>query len=176
MKVLHDMPWAQFGEVSPNELALDQKHPSLVPSEGRDTVKLRLGSWAGMFGWISGDRLTGDERNPTRREKWGLKLGETAGDGGLLELHLQRPNTTEDRDMIPVLRLTTEYAEILVPFRQAPPAGPPPKVTRFFTDHGRFCVNWQDDTGTPAGIVYDTKGAPDETQWTAVGRVRIDPL
>lgn len=58
------------------------------------------------------------------------------------------------------------------------PGGPSPsgRVTRFYTDGGRFCVNWQDDTGEPTGIVYDTKQTADESQWVPVGRVRIDLL
>lgn len=50
------------------------------------------------------------------------------------------------------------------------------RVTRFYTDGGKFCANWQDDTGQPSGVVYDTKQTPDETQWVAVGKVRIDPV
>ena len=50
-----------------------------------------------------------------------------------------------------------------------------PRVTRFYTDGGTFCVNWQDDTGQPTGIVYRVTG-PDESAWVPVGRVRIDPL
>ena len=53
---------------------------------------------------------------------------------------------------------------------------PAPKVTRFYTDHGQFCVNWQDDTGQAAGVVYNTHQSTDESTWTAVGRVKIDPL
>lgn len=50
------------------------------------------------------------------------------------------------------------------------------RVTRFYTDGGRFCISWQDDTGKPDGVVYDTGGYTDESKWKAVGRVRIDPL
>lgn len=174
MKVWHDLPWAQVGEVSPNEGALDQKHPSLVPPEGRDTVKWRLGSWAGMFGWISGDRLTGDERNPTRREKVGIKIGETAGDGGLVEIYCQRPNTTEDKDMIRVLTLTAAGIEFHVPVTGVVAAQP--RVTRFYSDHKLFMINWQDDTGAPTGIVYPTDPVTGEPTGAAIGRVRIDPL
>lgn len=49
------------------------------------------------------------------------------------------------------------------------------RVTRFYTDGGKFCVNWQDDTGQPTGIVYRVTGT-DEAAWVPVGRVRIDPL
>ena len=52
------------------------------------------------------------------------------------------------------------------------------KVTRFSTDHGEFCINWQDDGDAPlpTGIIYNTNGTPDETAWTAVGRVKLEPL
>ena len=39
-----------------------------------------------------------------------------------------------------------------------------------------LCINWQDDTGQPAGIAYDTHGSLDESTWTAVGRIGISPL
>ncbi len=48
------------------------------------------------------------------------------------------------------------------------------RVTRFYTDGGRFIINWQDDTGKPTGIVYDTHGTTDESRWTAVGKVPIE--
>lgn len=51
------------------------------------------------------------------------------------------------------------------------------KVTRFYTDGGKFCINWQDDTGSPTGIVYSTNnGSTDETTWVPVGKVKIDPV
>lgn len=54
---------------------------------------------------------------------------------------------------------------------------PSVKVTRFYTDGGKFCINWQDDTGQAAGIVYSTNnGSQDESTWVAVGKVRIDPI
>ena len=173
MNVWHDLPWAQAGAVSPNEQALDQKHPTFVPPEGRDTVKFRFGSWAGMFGWISGDRLTGDERNPTRREKVGIKLGETpVGDGGLVEIHLQRPNTTEDKDMVRVMTLTSYGIEFHVPVRGVVAA--PPRVSRFYSDDGRYCFNVQGDGGGHI-VQYDTNGTSDETQWMPVGQFRAEP-
>lgn len=53
----------------------------------------------------------------------------------------------------------------------------PTHVSRFYTDHGKFCINWQDDTSEAAGIVYSTNdGSADESTWVAVGKVRIDPL
>ena len=68
----------------------------------------------------------------------------------------------------------------------APGGGGP--VTRFSTDHGTFVVNWQDDPidhdgnaatpvkSVPRGIVYDTHGQTDESTWTAVGRLKVEPL
>lgn len=50
------------------------------------------------------------------------------------------------------------------------------RVTRFYTDGGRFAINWQDDTGSPVGVVYNTNSTADESAWVAVGKVRIDPL
>ena len=66
--------------------------------------------------------------------------------------------------------------EILVASRHGlsgPAAG---RVTRFYTDGGKFCVNWQDDSGQPVGVVYDTHLSADEGTWTAVGKFTMGPL
>ena len=69
--------------------------------------------------------------------------------------------------------------EILVASRHGlsgPAAPAQAKVTRFYTDGGKFCFNFQDDGSVPSGVVYDTKSSTDESTWVAIGRLRIDPL
>lgn len=96
---------------------------------------------------------------------------------GELRVDLARParaGDTDDGRMIPILQLHYDKIVAHVPIVGAPVQS---RVTRFYTDHGEFCVNWQDDgDGPPRGIVYDTHGSADETSWTAVGEMRISPL
>ena len=54
--------------------------------------------------------------------------------------------------------------------------GQPGRVPRFYTDGGRFMINWQDDTGSPTGIVYPTDPVTGEPTGPPIGQVRIDPL
>lgn len=42
-----------------------------------------------------------------------------------------------------------------------------PRVTRFYSDDGRYCFNVQGDAGGHL-VQYDTRGTTDETQWVAV--------
>src|SRR3990167_10125215 len=167
MKVFHDLPWAQLGQVSPNELGLDQKHPSLVPPEGKDTVKFRIGSWAGMFGWISGDRLHGDERNPNRSEKVGIKLGEGPGDCGVLEVHLMKPNATDDEDMVKVVTMTPSGIEFHVPVTGLLMG----KTDRMVNRQSERFVTVQQGDGN--FVTYDTAkgpvGEPSAAVWSAWG-------
>lgn len=48
--------------------------------------------------------------------------------------------------------------------------------SRFYSDHGRFCFNVQDDQPEPKIIVYDTHSSADESTWTAVGQMKQVPL
>ena len=115
-KILHELDWAYIAQVSPNEVSIDQKHPDLLPPAGRDPCKLRFGSWTeDIFGWVSGDRLEGSASHPTRREKLGLKLGRDSGDRNVFSVSLQRPNTTEDKDMVRVIEMYHDQIKFMVP-------------------------------------------------------------
>ena len=54
------------------------------------------------------------------------------------------------------------------------------RVTRFFSDNGKFCYNVQGDPASgPAGriVVYDTNNNhPDENTWRAVGLITPTPI
>ena len=170
-KILHELDWAYVTQVSPNEVSIDQKHPDLLPKEGRDPCKLRFGSWTeDIFGWISGDRLVGDKEKPTRREKLGIKLGLDPGDRNVFSVSLQRPNTTDDANMNRVVEMYHDQIKFLVPVVGATITAPTP--SRFRSDDGRYVYNVQGDPTAdyPYGriVQYDTKGTTDESKWTAV--------
>src|SRR3990167_4194360 len=104
---------AEYGIVKfngTNEVTVDAKVD--------DPAKIRLGSWlSGYFGAISGDRLAAHPtttESPTRYEKVLIALKEDedapkGSNGGCVEIFLQRPNTADDKNMIRVLTLTTNY-------------------------------------------------------------------
>jgi len=54
--------------------------------------------------------------------------------------------------------------------------GSPGRVTRFYTDGGKFMVNWQDDTGQPTGTIYRVDETKPESEWVAVGYIPIEML
>ena len=156
-----------------NEVFLDTK-PAF-----RDPVKYRGGAWH-PDSWlviVGGDLLTGSESDPRRNERgfFGVRHDDDfpkADNAQEFAIYLTTPNQEGDTHQRCALRLTSRYLEVWG--RRLDPGGQP-RVTRFYTDGGKFCVNWQDDTGTPTGIVYRVNGT-DEATWTPVGRVRIDPL
>ncbi len=101
---------------------------------------------------------------------WNGKAGEV----GIWVWNGRDPNDIRDADQPKVIEFFHDHIEFKVPVKGLQlPAGSA-RVTRFYTDGGRFMINWQDDTGRPAGIVYDTHGTTDESKWTAVGRVPIE--
>lgn len=163
-KILHELDWAVVAQVSPNEVSIDQKHPSLLPPEGRDPCKLRFGSWTeDIFGWVSGDRLVGNVEAPGRQEKLGLKLGLDPGDRNVFSVSLQRPYTTDDKNMVRVIEMYHDQIKFLVPVVGAPVTTPPSALpTRFKSDDGRYTYNVQGDPTPeyPHGriVQYDASG------------------
>ena len=151
--ILHELPWAYVAQVSPNEISIDQKHPDLLPPEGRDPCKLRFGSWTeDIFGWVSGDRLEGSASHPTRREKLGLKLGKDSGDRNVFSVSLQRPNTTDDANMVRVIEMYHDQIKFMVPV-----VGAPITASNFLrSTDGRLLLAAQDD----GNLVLYKDGAP----------------
>lgn len=159
-----------------NEVSIDQKEAPDGSSTFDDPVKLRFGAYrpadgrrSFYLGAISMDVLEADGPEPRRREKGfiALKLDPDP----VIELFLQkRADTTEDRDMVRVLSISENYCEFYVPVRGLPTVAPS-RVTRFYSDDGRYCFNVQGDLGGHI-VQYDTNGTADEAQWTAVGEFR----
>ena len=84
----------------------------------------------------------------------------------------EKAGTSGDEDD-PVLVVTRRGYLLNVPWLMGG------RVSRIYTDDGRFCYNFQGPaSGQPdgAGIKYDTHGSLDETTWTAVARIADVPL
>lgn len=161
-----------------NEIALDAKHHE----DFKDPVKFRFGTWWKdlYISLIGADILTGDEGNPRRNERgfFGIRHNDSYPKEDTAHefvVNLTLPNQEGDEAQKLVFRLTHDSLE-LFGRKVNLGTGSSGAITRFYTDGGKFAVNWQDDTGQPSGIVYETHGSTDESTWTAVGRVRIDPL
>ncbi len=170
-KLIVDMPGARLLSHW-NEISLAEK------ASAHDPVKFRVVGWIpsgqnGYMGAFSANVAEGSDDNLVQREK--ILVAFKIDPDPCLEIYLQkRADTTEDRDMLRVIRLTPHELELGVPIKGSVTGG---KVTRFYTDGGKFVINWQDDTGRPVGVVYSTNnGSADESTWTAVGTVQINPL
>ena len=200
MSTIDDLPHAIFGAASVNELELRQKSKAesqdpLDPDPSQpshdDPVAFRFGAWANPLGrlkWyiakISLDVLRWVDGKIHRTEVGFIKFAvdELYNNDGkplpMVAIYLTE-NATDSTDQAqqPVMIWTRAGIRCLVPFIVEAGINAPvtSKVTRFYTDHGRYVVNWQDDTGWPSGVVYDTHDSIDESTWTHVGTVRIDP-
>lgn len=160
--------------------------------EGGDPAEVVLETqYGGGLGKISMARHRSDG-NREETVLWQGKIDEryrSIEEGGIASftqlvgesrLDLRVPSGGDEGGMQPAYQVLTDGHVSHVPFKgQSAPGGAaaPIRVTRFYTDHGEFCFNMQDDgEGMPTGIVYDTHGSADEKTWTAVGRITVSPL
>ena len=156
-----------------------QGNECLIDAKDADASKYRVGSRevpgeSGGGGAISFDVIERVEEGSPRIEAV-VMVGGSNGKGGELGICVWdgvRP--ISDAGQPKVVEFRHNEIEFKVPVKGLPAAGG--RVTRFYTDHGKFCVNWQDDSGQPTGIVYDTHGSADESTWTAIGRIPVSPL
>jgi hypothetical protein len=95
------------------------------------------------------------------------------GEVGMWIWNGRDPNDIRDADQVKVIEFFSDHIEIKVPVKGLSSVSSG-RVTRFYTDGGKYIVNWQDDTGKPSGIIYDTHGTTNEAEWTAVGRIPIE--
>ncbi len=107
------------------------------------------------------------------------------GDGKPMPLIAEylTPNDEDSSDQAeqPVYIITRSGMRILVPLHVEagitgavlPEQMQPQKVSRFYSDGGRFCFNVQDDEAFPKFVIYDTHQSADESTWTAVKQLRI---
>src|SRR3990167_636591 len=171
--LLHELPWARV-LAGNNELKIRAKSSNEAGPDAADAVAIRFQvpvenlEGSGWIGAIFADILQGDSANgPTERVQ--LKLGFKMDPGPVLELYATRLNGSNYSDEIRIFRFGLDGVEFDVPLKGLVSNGSvPTQVTRFYTDHGRFLINWQDDEGFPTGIVYETSSG------TPVGQVHID--
>src|SRR2546425_976354 len=133
-----NLPWGRI-EFGLNEMS--------IVSTVNDPAKLRIGATeCNVFGAISGDYV---RPSGVQEQKILIKMAEDDNHpgqrGGMMEVFLQRPGTSDDENMIRVLTLTTEYAQFHVPVRGLEPQTPgvPPNELR--APNGIYWQAIQDD-------------------------------
>lgn len=162
----HDLPAGHIGAYDLNEQEIVSRAGDPVKVRGavyEDVVETNLAAFSGNT-----KRRGGDEKH----DEYGLVMIQRRGPEGAREGAVSievRPR--DDQNVRQVFYVDNNLCRISVPVEL-----PLVRVTRFYTDGGKFCFNFQDDTGKPDGVVYATQGSADESIWKAVGRVRIDPL
>ena len=157
----------RYGEPNlTNELLNDSKQGNADP------VAYRGGTHeGGTLRKDSADRLVVGQR----LERVAVIYKEDPDGSGRVEFYVQGPGQNGDMNASH-LRLTLCHAGVIL---HGPVQGLVPRVSRFYTDDGRYCYNFQGPaSGQPAGagIKYDTHHSTNETTWTAVGRVAEAPL
>ena len=182
--------------VSANEIGLDQKDLKESPGvpQHDDPSKFRFGVWnlpRGKFyvGTIGMDVLKRNENGTIEREEVGfikLAVDEMVDNDGdpvpMVEIFLApKVGQSQDEDMQRVLTISRKGAIFYVPVTGVAALPPeqkaPTKTTRFYTDGGKFCINWQDDQNSVRAVTYRCKptaqypniNPADESTWVAVG-------
>ena len=200
--VIADMTDAELKIVSVNEIGLDQKMSETEQGQPRhdDPVALRYGAWARPLGRIkyylakiSLDALhwSGQVNRPHRTEVGFFKLAIDElydGDGHplpMITLNLtENDSSSNDADMQPVATFTRNGIRFYVPvfMEGGQSAGPaaPSRVSRFYSDDGRYVYNVQGDPTPefPLGriVQYNRNNTDDETLWTPVAILRPEAL
>lgn len=135
-----------------NEMAIDEKYGA------NDPVKFRLGAWesaqTGYLGAIGCDRLEGDHNNPVRREKCliAFKMDPIP----TVEVYTQRTATsTEDRDMVRILRMNAQEIEFGAPLKGVSIAGSNAPAAFIRSTDGRYQLQVQDDGNL---VLYNMSG------------------
>jgi len=173
---IYNLPWAWF-LAGNNELKLRAKTAEEAGDpRAADALMFRFQVPAenltdrgtGWIGAIAADVM----RNGVERVqlKFGLKLEPDP----VLELWVTRLGSDgNDADEKRVFQIGLRGAEFDVPLKGVGvPAGGGGQVTRFYTDGGKFCFNFQDADGTPGCVIYRVNGT-DESTWEAVGTMPI---
>lgn len=151
-----------------------QNDELIMDSKVADAAKMRVGSMTvpgqtGGGGGYSFDIITETSENNRRTEAGVITGTRSHLEGGEIDISIwdgTEPITDESQKKVAEFRVPVKLAGRV--------AGLPTlKVTRFYTDHGKFCINWQDDTDLPVGVIYRTNGSLDETTWVHVGFVPV---
>lgn len=180
----HALPWG-YVDVVTNEIT--------VASTVEDPPKVRMGATAGgSLGCVSFNRVRADgvqdevallqgkidERYRSLADGGTAQQTELVGEFRFDIKKPQRDGETDDKATVPVLQL--QHDRIVVHKPMVDPQGnriaagssmpsAPTRMTRFYSDGGKFCVNVQDDTGVPRFVVYRVLEGRPESEWPFVG-------
>jgi len=132
------LPWGRI-EFGLNEMS--------IVSTVDDPAKLRIGATeSNVFGCVSGDYV---RPSGVHEQKILIKMSEDDNHpgqrGGMMEVFLQRPGTTDDENMIRALTLTTEYVQFHVPFKGVEPQQPAVPPNELRAPNGIYWQAIQDD-------------------------------
>lgn len=164
-----------LGTINDNEIELN--------TTMNDPVKVRLAINEGVvesnLGAISWNR----SRNDGQHHEDALIGGRLTANkqGGAVAIAVRPQHGNNNENVREVFYIDDGVAIFRVPI-QAPGLGgaSPVKVSRFYSDNGRYCYNVQGDPTPeyPSGriVQYDTHDLDDETQWTPVAIVKPDLL
>ena len=184
-----DLPDAELIPISVNEIGLVQKADETDPSQPKhdDPVGFGFGAWARPFGrlkyYIGKIRLDAMRWKDGRRhftEVGFLKFAvdELVDNDGIpvpmVAIYLMdNDEVSTDQGEQPVAIFTRRGIRFLAPvtMEAGGSAGPAPvtaRVTRFYTDGGKFMVNWQDDQGNIRAVKYRVDLTKPESEWEAL--------
>lgn len=172
--VWHTFPFGFVGAIGENEVEIVSTKP--------DPPKVRLAVEQGQAESNLGAVSFNLRRPDGTHDEYAYVMGRltsaspTFPRGGAVYVAVRPPGSDTTRE---VLYLDNERAIFSVPIA-APNLGPAGRVSRFYSDDGRYCYNVQGDPqpGAPFGrmVIYDTHHSQDETTWTAVGTLQGAPL
>lgn len=162
-----DLPAGYFGPFGDNEV-------ELVSDRKPDPVKFRGAVHEDVIGASTNlAALSGNvKRRDGNQEEFGLVMIRRAANlaDGAVYIAVRRDGRQEIEEVAYFGVDTIIFHKAI----QAPNLG---RVSRFYSDHGKYCFNVQDDDPTgPKITVYDTKGTTDESQWVAGWQLYIPRL
>lgn len=138
-----------------------------------DPTKYRGGSRGRSLVAFSGDHLrpdgTRDELvlHQYKRDERFLTHGGMVGE---TTTHLRRPGTQEAGSLVQTVRFdSVTYHVPIIAAAGIVGQQHAGRVTRFYSDGGKFCINVQDDTGVPRFVVYRVVEGRPESEWQFVG-------
>lgn len=162
-KVIETFPWGWIGTYDDNEIEV----VSTIPDPPKVRLAVVDGKVESNLGGVSFNIRRADERH----DEMGYMMGRMTSNGQTAALYVALA-PARGQSCKEVFYIDPSVAIFQVPIA-APGLPPNSRTTRFYTDGGKFCINWQDDTGKPVGVIYDTMGTADETKWKHVGFVPV---
>ena len=158
-----------------------QGNETIQDAKDADAAKFRVGSrhvpgQSGGGGAYSFDVIN-EVSEGNHRTEVAVIVGGYNGKGGEVGVCVwDGVEPISDAGQPKVMEWRHDEIEFKVPIKAPNLGSANSRPSRFYTDGGKFCINWQDDTGQPSGVVYATHGSADESKWTAVGRLNMGPL